>query len=412
MWAQFEPLPPKPPLPPMPPMAYAMPDPRPFPMPVPFAKGPGMLFQFKATAHERSYEAGVHALDSRKYERALESFSQAAMSTGSRADGALFGKASALYGLGRRDEALATLAELRKSHASSRWLPDAQALEAEIKRGQGAPDAGAEDLKVSALSGLIHSDPEKAAPIVEQILKGSPYRKLQDHALRSISNSDSQKNRDLLGQIARGKAGNPDLQIRAIRYLGNRRQDNRTLLREIYSSASDEAVKRAALRALGSVEDNEELLRIVKSEKDPSLKVEALSMMRNSMSSADLWALYRAESSVELKERILHQLKELGATERLLEVAKTEKEPKLRQSALRSLGSPTTGNALVEMYGAETDQAVKRMIVDALYSHQNGKALVDLARKEKDPRMQQELVSRLARVKSKDGFDYLAELLK
>ena len=105
-------------------------------------------------------------------------------------------------------------------------------------------------------------------------------------------------------------------------------------------------------------------------------------------------------------------MKELGATERLLEVAKTEKEPKLRQSALRSLGSPTTGNALVEMYGAETDQAVKRMIVDALYSHQNGKALVDLARKEKDPRMQQELVSRLARVKSKDGFDYLAELLK
>ncbi|MBS1823975.1 MAG: HEAT repeat domain-containing protein [Acidobacteria bacterium] len=373
-----------------------------------FAMSSSALFPAKASAQERSYDAGLRALDSRSYERALESFSQAAMTTGSRSDGALFRKAYALYALGRKDEASAALAELRRSHGSSRWMGDAQALEAEIKQGSGQ----IEDIRVAALSGLMHSDPEKAAPFVEQILKGSAFPKLQEQALRGISNSDSQRNRDLLTAIARGKIGNPDLQLRAIHSLADRRTDNRPLLREIYSSATDEQVKRAALRGLGAAEDNEELLRIFKAEKEASLRMEALSMMRNSLSPAELWTLYGAESSVEVKERILQRLKDAGATERLLEVAKTEKDLKLRQSAIRALGSATTGGALVAMYAAEGDQSVKRMIVDALYSHQNGKALVEVARKEKDPRMAQELVSRLSRMKSKEGFDYLTEILK
>lgn len=373
-----------------------------------FAMSPTALFPAKANAQERSYDAGLRALDGRSYERALEAFSQAALTTGARADGALFRKAYTLFRLGRKEEAVAALGELRRSHASSRWLGDAQALETEIKQGSGQ----SEEIRVAALSGLMHTDPEKAAPFVEQILKGSAFPKLQEQALRSISNSDSQRSRDLLAQIARGRMGNPDLQLRAIHSLGNRRTDNRTLLREIYASATDEHVKRAALRGLGSAEDNEELLRIFKSEKDASLRIEALSMLRNSLSSADLWKLYGAESSVEVKERILQRLKDAGATERLLEVAKTEKDLKLRQSAIRALGSATTGDALVAMYAAEGEQSVKRMIVDALYSHQNGKALVEVARKEKDPRLAQELVSRLSRMKSKEGFDYLTEILK
>jgi hypothetical protein len=380
----------------------------------PMLMAPQAIFH-ASTDHQRSYETGLRALDSRRYERALEAFSQAAMTSGSRTDAALFWKAYTLHRLGRRDEALAALSELRKSHATIRWMGDAQALEAEMRQTAGQTreqlDA-AEDFKVLALSGLIQSDPEKAAPLVEQILKGSPYRRLQEEALRSLVHGESQRSRDLLAQIARGKVGDPDLQLRAIRYLGSRRSDNRQLLREIYTSATDDQVKRAAVRALGSSEDTEQLLRIVRSEKDPSIRIEALSVLPNSVSSAELWPLYQAETSVEVKERILHRLKDLGGTERLVEVAKTEKEPELRQYAIHALGSVTTGDALLALYATETDQSVKRTILDALYTHKNGKSLVDLARKEKDPEMRREIVRRLSRMHTKEASDYMAEILK
>ncbi len=382
---------------------------------MPIAMAPQAIFHGKTTDHERSYENGIRAIDGRHYERALEAFSQAAMTAGARTDGALFWKAYALHRLGRRDDALAALAELRKSHAASRWLGDAQALETQIKQTSGQTGAqldADDDIKALALAGLMQTDPDRAVSRVEQIVKGSSSRKLQEQALQALANSDAQKSRDLLAQIARGKMGNPDLQLRAIRRLGNHRTDNRELLREIFGAATDEQVKRAALRALGSAEDKEQLLRIGRSDKDPSIRMEAMSLLGNSASSAELWPLYQAETSVEVKERILHALKELGATERLLEVAKTEKEPKLRQYAIRALGSPTTGDALVAMHASETDQGVRRTIVDALYSHKNGKALVDLARKEKDPQMRREIVSRLSRMDSKEASDFLVEILK
>ena len=385
-----------------------------FKMPVLMA--PETIFHGRATDHERSYERGIRALDERQYERALEAFSPAAATTGTRTDGALFGKAYALHRLGRRDEALAALAQLRTSHAASRWMADAQALETEIKQGQGQKDRAQldaeEDLKALALSGLMEADPEKAVPAAEQILRSSPSRKLKEHALRAIANSDSQRSRDLLAGIAQGKVGNPDLQLRAIRYLGSRRTDNRKLLREIYSSAADEQVRRAVLRALGSLDDKEQLLQIARSDKEPRIRTEAVSLLGNSASAAELWTLYQAETSLEVKQRIIQRLRDVAATERLLELAKTEKELSLRQQAIRALGSAGSGDALTQLHASETDPAVKRAIIDALYSQRNGKALVELARKEKDPQARREIVARLSRINSKEASDYLMDLLK
>lgn len=386
-------------------------------MRMPFAFAPKGIFPGASNSHEHSYQRGVGAIGARRYEQALDHFAQAAATTGSRSDGALYWKAFALHRLSRRDEALAAIAELRKSHASSRWLADAQALETVIQQDGGQKTAAQwdaeEDLKVLALSGLVQADPDRAAATVEQVLKGSPYPRLKDRALQALSHSDSQRSRDQLAQAARGTLGNPDLQIAAIRYLGSRRTDNRALLQEIYKGTSDEQVKRAVLRALGSSQAPEEIIRILKAEKTPALRRDAVHMLGSSASSAELWPLYQAESAVEVKEALLHKLREAGATDRLLEVAKTEKESKLRLSAIRALGSVTSGDALVTLFASESDAAVKRAILDALHSHNNGKSLVALARNEKDAYARREIVSRLSRMhKSKEASDYMLEILK
>ena len=370
---------------------------------------------------DRDYERGQRALDGRNWDEALEKFTQAASGGGSRADGALYWKAYALAKLGRRDDAMAAIAELRKSYATSRWLDDAKALELELKQASGqkmTPEAESdEDLKLMAINGLMQSDPERAQPLIENLLKTSSSPKLKERALFVLAQSNTPRGKQVLEQVARGGAGNPDLQLKAISYISasSRKTDNRQLLWEIYSSSNDNQVKRAILRGLMASQDREHLLQIAKTDKSTQLRVEAIAFLGGNGAQAELWQIYQGETSPEIKQQILHSMISSGSADRLVEIAKTEKDPKLRRSAihaLASMNSTKTDDTLVSMYASETDPAMKRNIVDGLHSQRNAKGLVDLARKESDPAMKREIVSRLSNMKSKESADYLMELLK
>lgn len=395
-----------------------------FKLDLPFAFAPQKVITMRGRSHDRddrAYERGERALDGRRWDEALEAFTQAAGAGGTRADGALYWKAYSLAKLGRRDDALAAIAELRKSYASSRWLDDAKALELEVKQAGGqkpAPEAESdEDLKLMALNGLVQSDPERALPLLENLFRTSSSPKLKGRVLYVLAQSNSPRAKQLLEKVARGGAGNPDLQLKAISYIAgaSKQTDNRQLLWEIYSASSDNQAKRAVLHGLMISRDKDHLLQIARTEKDPQLRVDAIYMVGASGGQAELWQLYQNETSPDVKQQILHSLISSGASDRLLEVAKTEKDAKLRRTAIQSLGSMNaakTGDALVSMYASETDPAVKKTILDGLHSQRNAKALVDLARREKDPAAKREIVSRLYNMKSKESDDYLMELLK
>jgi hypothetical protein len=387
----------------------------------PFALAPQKILRGRHDSDDRAYERGQRALDNRDWDQALEMFTQVAGSGSTRADGALYWKAYALAKLGRRDDAVAAIAELRKSYATSRWLDDAKALELEVKQAGGqkpSPETeNDEDLKLMALNGLVQSDPERALPLLENLLKTSSSPKLKERVLYVLAQSNSARGKQLLEQVARGGAGNPDLQLKAISYISatSRKTDNKPLLWEIYSSSNDNQVKRAVLNGLMISRDKDHLLQIAKTDKSPQFRMEAISMLGASGAQAELWQIYQGETSPDVKQQLLHSLIASGASDRLIEVARTEKDPKLRRSAIQALGSMSaakTGDALVSMYGSETDAAVKKSIADALHSQRNAKALVDLARKETDPSMKREIVSRLSNMHSKESADYMMELLK
>ena len=104
----------------------------------------------------------------------------------------------------------------------------------------GQPD---DDLKLLALRGLMQSDPERAVPMVEQILSGNSSIKVKENALFVLSQSRSARAHEILGNVAKG-GSNPDLQMKAIRYLGAMGgPDNAQILDEAYRATSDEAVK-------------------------------------------------------------------------------------------------------------------------------------------------------------------------
>jgi hypothetical protein len=75
------------------------------------------------------------------------------------------------------------------------------------------------------------------------------------------------------------------------------------------------------------------------------------------------------------------------------------------------MGGEHTGATLASMYGSETDPALRGEIINALFIQGNAKALVDLARKETNPEMKKAIVSKLAVMGSKEGADYMMELL-
>ena len=365
---------------------------------------------------DRAYGQAMKALEQREWDRAVEGFTEAARG-GARVEGALYWKAYSQNKLGRREEALATIEELRKAHPNSRWLNDAKALEVEVRQAAGRPvtpeTEADDDLKLMALNSLVQSDPERVTPILEKLLKGPSSPKLKERALFVLSQSRSEQARAMLVSVAR--ESNPDLQLKAIHYLGIMGgRENRQLLAEVYAGSTDAGVKRAILRSLMASGDRERLVALAKEEKQPELRGEAIRQLGAMGAQAELWDMYGKESVVEVKEQLLNALFIGGNSEKILEVAKTEKEPKLRREAVRRLGMMgvrRTGDVLAELYAGDGDPAVRREVINALFIQGNAKALVEIARKETNPELRKEAVRKLSVMKSKEATDFMLEVL-
>ena len=153
---------------------------------------------------------------------------------------------------GRRDDALQAIASLKSGYPKSRWLRDARALEVEIRQASGqtaVPERnGDDDLKLMALGGLMNADPERALPLVEQMLASSQSDKIRDRALFVLAQSGSPKAREVLVRIAR-TGPDEDTQTRAIQYLGLfGGQESRQALVDIYKSSQNSARARPCCR--------------------------------------------------------------------------------------------------------------------------------------------------------------------
>jgi hypothetical protein len=366
------------------------------------------------------YRSGVHALDARDWEKAAQSFAASSAKKGPSADAALYWEAYAQNRAGRLQEALETIAELKRNFGSSRWINDAQALALEVQTKTGnRVNPGAEsdeELKLMALNSLMQSDPDKALPILQRLLSSNNSMKIKDRALFVLTQNSSPQARKVLEDTARGTS-NPELQLKAIRYMGMMGGDeSRKQLVAVYNSSSNEDVKKAILQSFMTSGSRDQLLNVAKTEKNDELRRVAIRQLALAGGQNELWQLYQADPSKENKKEILKSMFLSGQSARLIEVARTEKDPELRTAAIKSLGlmGPGSGNGetLVDIYKRDQDRDVRKATLNALFIQQNGKALVDLARSEKDPEMKQEIVKKMSLVHSKEVTDYMMELLR
>src|SRR3984893_575304 len=366
------------------------------------------------------YDEGREALDEDRYERAESKFDQLAQVNGPQTDAALYWKAYAENRLGKRDTALANIAELKRRFPQSRWQKDAAALELEVRQSSGQtvhPEAQKDDeLRMLAIRGLMNNDPERAMPLLGKVLEnGSASPKEKSQALFILAQSGSPQAREILGKIARGQS-NPELQSKAIQYLGIfGGSESRKILAEVSASSSDALIKRAILRSYMISGDREHLFEVAKNEKDDEVKREAIRQLGLVHAKNELQQLYRTDNSPAVRRELLQAFFLAGDAPKLLEAAQNDKDPKLRRTAIRNLGlihSEDAAKALQGIYSKERDRGVKEEVLNSFFLQGNAAAIVAIARNEKDPELKKTAVSKLSIMHSKEATDYLMEILQ
>lgn len=363
------------------------------------------------------YEEGTDAIDDGEWDEAVRAFKAVAEMNGSRADGGLYWMAYALNKAGRRAEAVQTIAALKKNFPKSRWLDDARALELETRTARGervAPERiQDEDLKMIAINSLMHSDPEKAYPLLEKIVRGSSDKKIKERALFILAQSPSPRAQTLIADIARGKA-NPDLQKMAVKYIGiHGGERNRAVLSELYASGSRE-VKKEVLRALMVANDKVRVHTAAKSESDPELRKDAIHLLGVMGARAELHSLYAAETSTEVKKQIIQGLFLSNDGERLGDLARGEQDPLLRREAIRKLGliGSKTGPTLQALYASETSAESKKAIIEAFFLQNNARALIDLSKKETNAELRKSALKKLSLMNDDEALAYMLQILE
>lgn len=370
----------------------------------------------------RMYDEAYRHVSESRWDRAIERFDNVIAGKGSRVDAALYWKAYAQDRAGQRAEALTTLSTLLRDHPNSRYMQQAKALEAEVRRNAGQParpqDQADEDLKLMAIAALQHQAPEQAVPMLDKLLAGTASPKLKERALFVLAQSNTPQAREVLKGIAKGNS-TPELQSRAISYLGNHGgRESRAVLAEVYSSTNDVDMKKRILRAFMVGGEKDRLLTAAQTEQNPELRATAVQQLGAMGAHTELSQLYAKETAVEIKKQIIQAMYTGGNSSRMLELAKTEQNAELRRAAVRNLGlmgGKGNTDALVEIYTSEKDPAVKRTAISALGMNdrnENAAALVAIARKEQDPALKKEIVTRLTHMQgNKVAMDYIMEIL-
>jgi len=375
--------------------------------------------QERIEREQDAYDQATDAYDEHDWRSAARQFERVADMKGPHADAALYWLAKSQNNMGMRSEALQTLLKLHSEYAKSKWNDDANALELEVRQSAGQkiePEhVTDEELKLIALNGLMQSDPDRAIPILDKLLQSNNSPKLKDKALFILTQSQSPQASEILARVARNGA-DPDMQRRAIRYLGVTGIDrNRKLLSDIYTSTNDLEIKKSVLKSYMVAGDSARLLTLAKNEPNPELRMEAISQLGILGAREALADLYTTETSVSVKKKIIQAMFIGGNAEKLYDIARNEPSQELKLTAIRNLGllgGERSGEMLTNLYNSDTHPELRRTVINALFIQGNAKALVALARKETDPDMKKEIIQKLSLTGSKEAADYLMEYLK
>jgi HEAT repeat protein len=394
------------------------------------------------------FDRGHAALDAERYREAAELFAAAAEAApeGEMEAEARYWHAFALHRQGGKDELreaaeeLLRLRELEQNEAlRSESLALAARIKAELAR-QGDAGAARElaamveehedlELKLMALQSMVHMKPERALPVLREILtrRDSMSAPLRTQALLVLGQSRSDEAVDLMLEIARD---DPDDEVReqATFWLGQTGSPRALeFFRQMIRSENDPEVLEHVLFAASQFPGEEagELLReiVADAEQSPEVREAAILGLGHSGSAADhafLRDVWDDLEDAEVRETILHAVAmgdDPQSVEWMTAIALDEAEDvEVRKMALFWAGQQGTLpiERLAEIYASSPDRELREQAIFVLSQSADEAALeqlMQIASEETDLELRKQAIFWIGQSSSERAEEFLLELI-
>jgi tetratricopeptide (TPR) repeat protein len=363
------------------------------------------------------YDEGQKALREQNWTEAADQFKQAIKADKNTADASMYWRAHALYKAGRKNEAERQVRSLERKYPDSRWVKEARVLQIEHEGSEpvlaGAADESGldEELRMFALAQLMDRDPERALPLVLDMMQNTDSESVRRDTLFMLGMSEDPRAQQAIAQIARDSK-DPALQVDAIHLLGiASSQPSLALLADLYRESDSDEVKQAVIQAYMVGDGSESLVDLLNSEQNPELQIEIIHAMGVTGATDDLRGLYPTLASQEIRVAALEALSLAGDAQILREVLDTETDSELRKTAIHGIameGGEEASTLLESIYDNATSVEEKKMVLEALVMMDEAEGLaLKIVRTESDPELRRNAIQMLGVM---EATEELAEL--
>jgi len=355
------------------------------------------------------YDEGQKALREQNWTEAAGQFKKAIKADKETADASMYWRAHALYKAGRKTEAERQLRTLVRKYPDSRWVKEAQVLQIEHDGSEpalaGVTDESGldEDLRMFALAQLMDRDPDRALPLVLDMLQSAGSESVRNDSLFMLGMSEDPRAQQAIAQIARDSK-DPELQASAIHMLGiSSNQPSMDLLADLYQESDSVEVKQAVIQAYMIGDDSGDLvdtmINLLKTEKNPELQRDIIHTLGMMDATEALRALYPNLTSEETRVAALEAFMMAGDTQTLRQVLDTETNPELRKSAIRGIAMEDDKEAaalLESLYDKAGSTEEKKVVLESLVMMDDAQDLaLKIVRTETDIELRREAIHML-----------------
>ena len=351
------------------------------------------------------YDEGQKALREQNWTKAAEYFKDAIEGDMKTADASMYWRAHALYKAGRNKEAERQVYSLERKYPDSRWVKEAQLLIIEHD-GPGSELADSDDktqmdddLRMFALVQLMERDPQRALPLVLEMIENTDSEKVSSDMLFMLGMSDDPEAQKQIARIALD-SNNPRLQVDAVHMLGIASdQPSMALLAELYRDTDSEEVKEAVIQAHIVSDEPGTLVELLKSERNTGLQIDMIHALGVMDATEELDSIYPTLTQRDTRVAALEAFSIAGDTGKLKKVLETETDSELRKTAIQGIAMANDGDA-AEVFEAIYDNASsldeKKVVLEALVMIDGAEDLaLKIVRTEKDQDLRREAIQML-----------------
>ena len=360
------------------------------------------------------YDEGQKALREQNWNSAAEHFEQSIEHGEGNADAAMYWRALALYKAGKYREAERQVRSLERNYPDSRWLKEARVLQMEHEGSETALAETAQgevlddDLRVFALAQLMQRNPERALPLLLELMNTTPSDSVRRNAFFMLGMSDDPGAQQAIAQFARDSR-DPELQVEAIHMLGMASNpESMELLSSLYAETTDREVKEAVIQAYTVGDETRALVQLLEKEQDPELEIAILHALGVTGDTSELQRLYPTLSSTQSKVAAIEAMALAGDSQILRQVLNNETDPELRAAAIYGIAMEDGSDSaalLEQVYSQARTTEEKQAVLEALTLMDEGHALaLAIVQTETDLELRRQAIYTLGAMEATDDL--------